>query len=651
MKDGFIKVAACSPKIRLADTKYNADRIIDSIREADGQGVKLLVFPELVLTDSTCGELFLQDALLDSVLIQLKRIIDETKECTLVSVIGAPLKHDDCIYNCAVVLAGGSAAGITVKRSINDQRYFSSPGAVIADMFSELGTCFGDKNTIYKCEFMEEFSFGVEIGGDCMLADSGSEMPSSNCARIIVNPAADAELIGSAGWRKSFAGVESQKTISAYIYCGAGEGESTTDMVFSGHSFIYENGELLAENEPFSGNGLLISEVDLGRLAFDRRKRNRITRSTKNDRVFSLCTVQTEYENYEDHLAEYKQRAFIDTKLTRRFDRLPFLPKDRREMHSRAESILMMQAASLKSRAEHIHTNALLIGISGGLDSCLALLACVKACDLMKVDRQFVHAVTMPCFGTTEHTKNNAVELCDALGVTLHTVPIAEAVRRHFSDIGHDEGDHDATYENAQARMRTLVLMDMANSLNGIVVGTGDLSELALGWATYNGDHMSMYGVNAGIPKTLIRQIVRSYAETCGDDRIREVLMSILDTPISPELLPAETDGRIAQKTEDLVGPYELHDFFLYYVVRYGYSPVKLYRVAKEAFRGTEFDDEEILKWLKNFYRRFFSQQFKRSCMPDGPKIGTVGLSPRGDWNMPSDANARIWLDELNTLE
>ena len=269
----------------------------------------------------------------------------------------------------------------------------------------------------------------------------------------------------------------------------------------------------------------------------------------------------------------------------------------------------------------------------------------------MKVDRQFVHAVTMPCFGTTEHTKNNAVELCDALGVTLHTVPIAEAVRRHFSDIGHDEGDHDATYENAQARMRTLVLMDMANSLNGIVVGTGDLSELALGWATYNGDHMSMYGVNAGIPKTLIRQIVRSYAETCGDDRIREVLMSILDTPISPELLPAETDGRIAQKTEDLVGPYELHDFFLYYVVRYGYSPVKLYRVAKEAFRGTEFDDAEILKWLKNFYRRFFSQQFKRSCMPDGPKIGTVGLSPRGDWNMPSDANARIWLDELNTLE
>ena len=311
----------------------------------------------------------------------------------------------------------------------------------------------------------------------------------------------------------------------------------------------------------------------------------------------------------------------------------------------------MMQAASLKSRAEHIHTNALLIGISGGLDSCLALLACVKACDLMKVDRQFVHAVTMPCFGTTEHTKNNAVELCDALGVTLHTVPIAEAVRRHFSDIGHDEGEHDATYENAQARMRTLVLMDMANSLNGIVVGTGDLSELALGWATYNGDHMSMYGVNAGIPKTLIRQIVRSYAETCGDDRIREVLMSILDTPISPELLPAETDGRIAQKTEDLVGPYELHDFFLYYVVRYGYSPVKLYRVAKEAFRGTEFDDAEILKWLKNFYRRFFSQQFKRSCMPDGPKIGTVGLSPRGDWNMPSDANARIWLDELNTLE
>ena len=340
-----------------------------------------------------------------------------------------------------------------------------------------------------------------------------------------------------------------------------------------------------------------------------------------------------------------------ETELTRKFDRNPFVPEDRDELHSRAKDILMIQALGLKRRLEHIHSRSAVIGISGGLDSSLALLVCAKACDLMGVDRHFVHAVTMPCFGTTEHTKNNAVELCEALGVTLHTVNIADSVRQHFADIGHDEENRNVTYENAQARMRTLVLMDMANALNGIVVGTGDLSELALGWATYNGDHMSMYGVNAGIPKTLIKYVVRYYADTCGDERIRNVLISILDTPISPELLPADKDGNITQKTEDLVGPYELHDFFLYYVLRFGYAPKKLYRIAKEAFRESEFDEATILKWIKNFYRRFFTQQFKRNCLPDGPKVGSVCLSPRGDWRMPSDAVSRIWIDELNSLK
>ena len=405
-------------------------------------------------------------------------------------------------------------------------------------------------------------------------------------------------------------------------------------MVFSGHSFIYENGKLLAEKEPFSDSGLLITEIDLGRLMYDRRRMN----THANSRISNLSAFCD--------IGELKE-----TELTRKFDRNPFVPEDRDELHSRAKDILMIQALGLKRRLEHIHSRSAVIGISGGLDSSLALLVCAKACDLMGVDRHFVHAVTMPCFGTTEHTKNNAVELCEALGVTLHTVNIADSVRQHFADIGHDEENRNVTYENAQARMRTLVLMDMANALNGIVVGTGDLSELALGWATYNGDHMSMYGVNAGIPKTLIKYVVRYYADTCGDERIRNVLISILDTPISPELLPADKDGNITQKTEDLVGPYELHDFFLYYVLRFGYAPKKLYRIAKEAFRESEFDEATILKWIKNFYRRFFTQQFKRNCLPDGPKVGSVCLSPRGDWRMPSDAVSRIWIDELNSLK
>ena len=644
MVDGFFKVGTVTPRIHLADPKYNADRIIDAINTANDKGVKLLVFPELVITGYTCGDLFLHELLLDTVKTELIRIADETKACEMVSVIGAPLRVGDKLYNTAVVMNKGRFICIIPKRNLPnygefyEMRQFSVPSeteeySIFLDDFDcVFTTCI--EESIISCSEMPDLKFAVEICEDLWVANPPSTKLAEAGALIIANLSAGDEIIGKADYRKLLVSAQSAKTVSAYIYCGAGDGESTSDMVFSGHSFIYENGKLLAEKEPFSDSGLLITEIDLGRLMYDRRRMN----THANSRISNLSAFCD--------IGELKE-----TELTRKFDRNPFVPEDRDELHSRAKDILMIQALGLKRRLEHIHSRSAVIGISGGLDSSLALLVCAKACDLMGVDRHFVHAVTMPCFGTTEHTKNNAVELCEALGVTLHTVNIADSVRQHFADIGHDEENRNVTYENAQARMRTLVLMDMANALNGIVVGTGDLSELALGWATYNGDHMSMYGVNAGIPKTLIKYVVRYYADTCGDERIRNVLISILDTPISPELLPADKDGNIAQKTEDLVGPYELHDFFLYYVLRFGYAPKKLYRIAKEAFRESEFDEATILKWIKNFYRRFFTQQFKRNCLPDGPKVGSVCLSPRGDWRMPSDAVSRIWIDELNSLK
>lgn len=650
MRDGFIKVGTCSPKIRLADTKYNADRIIDAIHNANSYDVKLIVFPELSITGYTCGDLFLHDILLDSTINELKRIAIQTADCDLIAIIGAPIRVIDKVYNCAIVINHGRVIGIVPKQNLPNYgefyelRHFAVPSEANESVYCNSLECkayIGKEPVVFCCSEMEDFRFGIELCEDLWVPNPPSTRLAELGASIIVNLSAGDETIGKVEYRKNIASVQSAKTVSAYIYCSAGEGESTSDMVFSGHSFIYENGILLAENEPFQSDALLMTEIDLDKISYDRRRMN--THSFTADYAYSIP-----FSIFKNN-AQEGELPLIE--LTRRFDRNPFVPKDTGELHVRARDILMIQSMGLKKRLEHINAKSVVVGISGGLDSSLALLVCAKTCDLMGIDRHFIHAVTMPCFGTTEHTKNNAVELCEALGVTLHTIPISMSVRQHFQDIGHDEKKHDVTYENSQARMRTLVLMDLANSLDGIVIGTGDLSELALGWATYNGDHMSMYGVNAGVPKTLIKYVVRYYADNCGSDRIKNVLISILDTPISPELLPASEDGSIAQKTEELVGPYELHDFFLYYVLRWGYSPKKIYRIAKLAFSSSEFDDQTILKWLKSFYRRFFSQQFKRNCLPDGPKVGSVCLSPRGDWRMPADAVCQIWTDELNEIE
>ena len=656
MKDGFIKIAACAPKIRLGDPKYNADIIIEAIKKAAKAGVRLIAFPELCLTGYTMGDLFQHELLLDTAEKELLRIQKEVAKHHIIAVVGTPLRYCGKLLNCAVVISpeqGGMK--FVAKQNLPNYGEFYEARHFAADTNRDLSRVVDSCGWLEPCfstielEDVPDFRFGVEICEDLWVADAPSNTLAKNGALLIVNCSAGNEIIGKADYRKKLVSVQSAKTLSAYLYVGAGEGESTSDMVFSGHCFCYENGKLLAENKPFENMGeLMITEIDLGRLLYERRRLNTFVSSLSDEKVYVTdIGLAKPDENGEIHP---DVASLPTTKLTRRFERTPFVPNDAGEVNARARDILMIQAMGLKRRMEQINAKSAVIGISGGLDSSLALLVCAKTCDLMGADRKLIHAITMPCFGTTERTRSNAVKLCEALGVRIDTVDITASVRQHFSDIGHDESDHSVVYENAQARIRTLVLMDVANKENGLVIGTGDLSELALGWATYNGDHMSMYGVNAGVPKTLLKYLVRFYADTCGDDNVKTVLESVLDTPISPELLPPDESGNIAQKTEDLVGPYELHDFFLYYVLRWGYPPKKLYRVAKEAFRSSEYSDEVILKWLKNFYRRFFNQQFKRNCLPDGPKVGSVCLSPRGDWRMPSDASCRIWMDELDEL-
>lgn len=656
MKDGFIKAAAGTIDVVVADVQYNTEQILARMREADAAGVNLLTLPELCLTGYTCGDLFFSDCLLGAVEPALARIVEASKDLYPVTAVGLPLRFGGKLYNCAAVVHAGRLLGVVPKTHLPNYgefyelRHFAVPSrtelGAAAPYIDSLQTFFNPDGCIFSCTDYPDFRFGIEICEDLWVAGAPSDGLAAAGALVIVNCSAGDEIIGKADYRKRITEVQSAKNICAYLYCGAGEGESTSDMVFSGHCFAYENGTLLAEKAPFDyANDMLITEIDLGRLLYDRRRVNSFNSGNAahsgHSVDFSLgfgSGCSTPRENLPE------------TELTRRFPRNPFVPHDETELNARAKDILTIQALGLKRRLEHTHSMSAVIGISGGLDSALALLAAAKACDLMGIDRKFVHAVTMPCFGTTEHTKQNAVALCNSLGVTLHTIPIADSVRSHFRDIGHDETCHNVVYENAQARMRTLVLMDLANALNGLVVGTGDLSELALGWATYNGDHMSMYGVNAGIPKTLIKYVVRYYALHCENPALHDTLTAILETPISPELLPADEKGNIAQKTEDLVGPYELHDFFLYYVLRWGCPPAKLFRIAKQAFRESEFSNETILKWLKNFYRRFFNQQFKRNCLPDGPKVGSVCLSPRGDWRMPSDAVQRLWADEIQKL-
>ena len=621
MRDGFIKVGAAAPEIRVADTEFNGTNIIVCVKEAAEQGVKLLVLPELCITGYTCGDLFGQRTLIEAARSQLDRIARETANLDIIFAAGLPMLKNGKLINSAAVVYKGEILGTVGKKNLPNYNEFYEKRN-----FSECT----DEPVIFRCRQMPEFSFGIEICEDLWVCEPPSVKLAAAGAEIILNLSASNEMIGKSDYRRSLVTGQSGRLICGYVYSSAGDGESTTDLVFSGHSLIAENGALLSETELFQ-NKLIVSEIDVYRLAFERQKN----------------TVFPAYSEEGVCIKEFDMEL-SQTELTRCVSGTPFVPDHSGNRAQRCGEILLMQSSGLKKRVLHTNAKSLVIGISGGLDSCLALLAAVKAVDLLGRSRKDIIAVTMPCFGTTERTKNNAVRLCEALGVTLREVNITESVLKHFEDIGHDPENRNVVYENGQARIRTLVLMDIANEENGLVVGTGDLSELALGWATYNGDHMSMYGVNGGVPKTLVRHIVRFYADTCGRDDLRETLYDILNTPVSPELLPAE-NGKISQITEDLVGPYELHDFFLYYAVRWGFSPRKIYRLAMYSL-GNKYDKETVLKWLKNFYGRFFSQQFKRSCLPDSPKVGSVTLSPRGDWRMPSDAVKAVWVKELEGL-
>ena len=637
MKDGFIKTAAASCDIRVADCEYNAKNIIKTIDKCAKEGVKLLTFPELCITGYTCGDLFFQKTLQKGAEQALAKIAASTAGTDMLTAVGAPICHNMKIYNCAVMISNGRILGVVPKTNIPnynefyEYRHFSpAPDENSEVTINGEAYPFGTK-LIFSCVSMPEFKVGAEICEDLWVPVTPSSSHCAAGATIIVNLSASDEVIGKADYRRMLVMSHSARLICGYVYADAGYGESTTDMVFSGHNLIAENGSVLAERKMFE-NGITISEIDVGKISAERCKTTTYPPACENGYKYIEFDAKT-----------------ADTFLTRRIAKRPFVPEDEKARYKRCEDILTIQSMGLVKRLEHSHAKTAVVGISGGLDSCLALLVIDRAMKIAKRSPKQIIAVTMPCFGTTKRTKSNAEVLCETLGVTLETIDIAEAVNLHFRDIGHSGDNYDVVYENSQARERTQILMDIANREGGMVIGTGDLSELALGWATYNGDHMSMYGVNASIPKTLVRHIVRYAADSSEDNKLKEVLLDILDTPVSPELLPVDDKGEIAQKTEDIVGPYDLHDFFLYYIIRFGFSPSKIYRLCVYAFNG-EYDKATILKWMKIFYRRFFAQQFKRSCLPDGPKVGTVTLSPRGDWRMPSDACAALWLKEAESL-
>ncbi|MCI9214958.1 MAG: NAD(+) synthase [Oscillospiraceae bacterium] len=643
MKDGFICVAAGTPKVRVADCRYNAEQIFTMMREAEKQGVKILALPELCLTGYTCGDLFLQDTLLNGAVEGLRTILEATRHLEVLTALGMPLRARGKLYNCAVVIQKGDILAVVPKTYVPnygefyEKRWFEGgeditsqvsiglPGTGGGTMYTGLG------QAIIDCPAVPGLKVGVEICEDLWAADPPSRRLAEAGATVILNLSASNEVVGKAAYRRQLVVGQSGRLCCGYVYADAGEGESTTDLVFTGHNMVAENGALLAEHR-FT-TGLTIADIDVQRLTYERR---RLT-------PFPAEGGAALYQG----AAEFTPCV---TKLRRYVSPAPFIPDNAADRASRCEEILTIAALGLKKRLKHTGARSAVIGLSGGLDSTLALLIAALAMGMLHRDPSDIIAVTMPCFGTTERTKNNAVLLAEHMGTTLRTIPIGDTVRSHFRDIGHDPEDQDVTYENAQARERTQVLMDVANQTGGLVIGTGDLSELALGWATYNGDHMSMYGVNASIPKTLVRHLVDYVARDNRkkDPELAQVLEDILDTPVSPELLPA-VQGEISQRTEDLVGPYELHDFFLYHAVRWGFGPRKILRLAELAL-GRQYSREVILKWLKNFYYRFFAQQFKRSCLPDGPKVGSVSLSPRGDWRMPSDAVARLWLEELEGI-
>ena len=648
MRDGFICVAAGTPKIRVADCRYNAEQIFTMMREADKQGVRILVLPELCLTGYTCGDLFLHDTLLNGAEEGLRTILEATKNLEVLTAVGLPVRNpwDGKLYNCAAVIQKGEILRLIPKTWIPnygefyEQRWFASGRDVdvLVDLAGERGVHMAS-NVILACETMPNLVVGVEICEDLWAPEPPSTVLARAGATLILNLSASNEVVGKAAYRRQLVAGQSGRLCCGYVYADAGEGESTTDVVFTGHNMIAENGAMLAERR-FAA-GLTITEIDVDRLIYDRRRMNTFTppASTPMESAHALGVGRAAFT--------LERTA---TKLRRYVSPTPFIPENDADRANRCEEILTIAALGLKKRLEHTNARTAVVGLSGGLDSTLALLITVLAMGMLHRPASDVIAVTMPCFGTTDRTKNNAVLLARRMGATLQTVPIGDTVRSHFRDIGHSPEDRDVTYENAQARERTQVLMDVANQTGGLVIGTGDLSELALGWCTYNGDHMSMYAVNASIPKTLVRHLVDYVARDNRkkDPELAQVLEDILDTPVSPELLPA-VQGEISQRTEDLVGPYELHDFFLYHAVRWGFGPRKILRLAELAL-GRQYSREVILKWLKNFYYRFFAQQFKRSCLPDGPKVGSVSLSPRGDWRMPSDAVARLWLEELEGI-
>lgn len=641
MKFGFITVAAAIPSVKVADTEYNIKQIEDFVAQAEGRGVEIIVFPELSVTGYSCQDLFLQQLLVEQAEVAVMQLLDFSRKLDIICIVGAPVNISGSLYNCAVVIQHGVILGIIPKTYLPnygefyEKRWFTSSKDLKPTDIRYAGNSVSitPGPTLFRTS--DNALFGVEICEDVWAAEPCSNKLALAGADIIFNLSASDELIGKHIYLMNLLSQQSARTISGYVYSGCGFGESTQDVVYGGNALIYENGTLLSESERFSFKPqMIVNQIDIEKLRVERQKNT----------TFVNCR--------DDSNAVIKQTAVVQPKnfsLLREIDALPFVPDDNDMEHS-CNEIFSIQVAGLAKRIMHTACKHLIVGISGGLDSTLALLVCVKTFDKLGMNRKGIVGVTMPGFGTTDRTYNNALSLMNSLGVTIREISIADSVKVHFNDIGHDISVHDVTYENSQARERTQILMDLSNQLKGMVVGTGDLSELALGWATYNGDHMSMYGVNAGIPKTLIKYLVRDVAYNAMDETSRNTLLDIIDTPISPELIPAEEDGTIKQKTEDLVGPYELHDFFLYYFLRFGFRPSKIYLLARKAFDAADYEDDTIKHWIKVFFHRFFTQQFKRSCLPDGPKVGSVSLSPRGDWRMPSDASSALWLKECETL-
>ncbi len=637
MRHGFLKVATFTPKLRVADPFYNAERICECISEGEEERAKIMVFPELCITGYTCGDLFLQEKLLSDAKEALKVIVMHTDGVDGLVFVGLPIERNGKLYNVAAVINCGDILGFVPKINMPNYgefyevRHFT-PGNRIPTVYDFEGDeiPFGT-NLLFNSDAIEGLSIACELCEDLWVPDTPSTHHVKAGADIIVNLSASNELVGKTEYRRNLVASTSARLVCGYIYASAGSDESTQDTVYGADHIIAENGSLLVAERTFEPHASY-TEIDVNRIRHERRR---------------MTTFPSD-EGADEYMLIDAAIIREDVELTRDYAKFPFVPSDERTRSERCEDILSIQSQGLKKRLVHIGCKTAVIGVSGGLDSTLALIVAAKAFDLAGLDRSGILAVTMPCFGTTDRTYNNAINLAKSLGATLKEIDIKAAVTQHFKDIGQDPEKTDVTYENCQARERTQVLMDIANKEGGIVIGTGDMSELALGWATYNGDHMSMYGVNCGVPKTLVRHLVKYFADTCEDTNLSKVLNDVLDTPVSPELIPPK-DGKISQKTENIVGPYELHDFFLYYMLRAGFTPEKVYRVAVKAFEG-EYDEETVLKWLKTFYRRFFSQQFKRSCLPDGPKVGSVALSPRGDLRMPSDACADIWLDELEDI-